>query len=97
MMVLKHVEHRIKSRDELEGLLAHLRETTSRIDGVALQDLYFVKGKEEFVLVMACDGEGPYLRWREICPPPPGAADWHEVLLTADEHFAAGDGPEVAP
>jgi hypothetical protein len=97
MMVLKHVEHRIKGRDELERLLAHLGETTSRVDGVALQGLYFIKGKDEFVLVMACDGEDPYLRWREICPPPPGASDWHEVLLTADEHFADGDGPEVAP
>ena len=31
--------------------------------------------------------EEKYLEWREICPPPPGANDWYEILLTRDEHF----------
>ena len=37
---------------------------------------------------MNCINEDKYLEWRDICPPPPGAKDWYEVLLTKDEHFS---------
>lgn len=87
MIVLKHVEYKIKDSDELEGLLGHLRETTSQVDGVGLEDILFPRGKVGFVLVMDCASEDKYLEWRDICPPPPGAKDWYEVWLTKDEHF----------
>lgn len=88
MLILKHVEYQIPDTAHLEGLLAHLRETTSQIDGVNFEDIYFPKGKSEFVLFLDCKSENEYLEWREICPPPPGAKDWHEVLLTTNEHFS---------
>ncbi len=88
MLFLKHVEYEIPNTTELESLLTHLRETTSRVDGVTFQDIYFVRGKKEFVLFLGCESEEKYLEWREICPPPPGAKDWYEVLLTKDEHFS---------
>ena len=87
MIILKHVEHKIKNKKELVGLHSHLGETTSRIDGVELKDIYFPKDKDEFVLLLECLGEDKYLEWREICPPPTGVNDWYEVLLTRDEHF----------
>jgi len=87
MIILKHVEYKIKDLRELENLLIHLRETTSKIDGIEFKDIYFPKGKDEFVLVMQCVSEDKYLEWREICPPPPGIKDWYEVLLIKDEHF----------
>lgn len=87
MIILKHVEHKIKDLEELEKLLTHLKDTTSRIDGVELKDIYFPKDKNEFVLMLDCTNEDKYLEWREICPPPPGANDWYEILLTRDEHF----------
>jgi hypothetical protein len=87
MIILKHVEHKIKDNKELEGLLSHLGETTSRIEGVELKEIYFPKDKNEFVLMLDCTSEDKYLEWREICPPPPGANDWYEVLLARDEHF----------
>jgi hypothetical protein len=87
LIILKHVEHKIKDKNELERLLSHLGETTSRIDGVELKDIYFPKDKDEFVLLLECIGEDKYLEWREICPPPTGANDWYEVLLLRDEHF----------
>lgn len=65
--------------------MTHLRKTTSQIEGVNYKDIYFVKGKKEFVLFLECESEEKYLEWREICPPPPGAKDWYEVLLTKDE------------
>jgi uncharacterized protein YdaT len=34
-----------------------------------------------------CESEEKYLEWREICPPPPGAEDWYEVLLDQKEYF----------
>jgi len=87
MFVLKHVEYEIKDVKQLEGLLAHLKQTTSQVENVVLKDIYFVKGKKEFVLFMECENEAKYHKWREICPPPPGATDWHEVLLSRDEYF----------
>jgi hypothetical protein len=65
-----------------------LMETTSRVNGITLKDVYFMKDKKEFVLFLDCDGEECYHEWREICPPPPGARDWHEVLLDREEHLS---------
>ena len=87
MLILKHVEYEIRDRNQLEDLLAHVRKTASQIGGVVLKDIYFVKGKKEFVLFFECASEQKYLEWREICPPPPGARDWHEILLFKDEYF----------
>jgi hypothetical protein len=87
MMILKHVEHEIKDVTELNGLLTHLKITTSEIDGVTLNNIYFTKGKKEFILFLDCESEEKYLEWREICPPPPGANDWYAILLTKEEHF----------
>jgi hypothetical protein len=88
MIVLKHVEYKIKDTSELENLLNHLKETTSKVEGVILQDIYFPKDKDEFILMLECVNEDKYLVWRELCPPPPGANDWYEVSLTRDEHFS---------
>jgi hypothetical protein len=85
MIILKHVGYKIKDSRELESLLSHLKETTSKVDGVVLKDIYFPKGKDEFVLILDCTEEDKYLEWRDICPPPPGADDWYEVLLTKKE------------
>jgi hypothetical protein len=88
MIILKHVEYKIKDSSELEGLLNHLKETTSKVDGVEFEDIYFPKDKDEFVLIMECTTEDKYLEWRDICPPPPGAKDWYEILLSKDEYFS---------
>ncbi len=87
MIILKHVGYKIKGSDELGSLLNHLEETTSKIDGVSLKDIYFPKNKDEFILVLDCKSEDKYLEWRDICPPPSGADDWYEVLLTREEQF----------
>lgn len=73
VIVLKHVAFEFKDFDHLEKLLDHVKETTSQIEGVELNDIYFPKGKREFALVMECESEDRYLEWREICPPPQGA------------------------
>ena len=88
IIILKHVQYKIKDSTELENLLSHLRETTLKVDGVEFKNIYFLNGKDEFILVMDCISEDKYLKWRDICPPPPGAKDWYEVLLTKDEHFS---------
>jgi len=88
MVILKHVEYEIADAAQLENLEAHLRETTSQVEGVSYKDIYFVKGKKEFVLYLECESERKYLEWREICPPPPGAKDWYEILLDKIEHFS---------
>jgi hypothetical protein len=88
MLILKHVEFEIKDAAQLNSLLAHLHATTSQVEGVKFKDIYFLKNKKEFVLFLECDREKDYLRWREICPPPPGAKDWYEILLTQEEHLS---------
>jgi hypothetical protein len=87
MLILKHVEYEVDSSAQLEVLLAHLQKTTSQIDGIKFNDIYFKKDKKEFVLFLDCEGEDRYLEWRELCPPPEGANDWYEVLLTKNEYF----------
>lgn len=87
MLVLKHVEYEIGSQDRLESLVAHIGETTSMVEGVTFRDIYFKKDETGFVLLLDCDSEEDYLSWRRICPPPPGAGDRHEVLLSRDERF----------
>ena len=62
-------------------------ETTSKVDGVEFKNIYFQNGKDEFILMMECRNEDEYLEWRTICPPPTGAKDWYEVLLTRNEKF----------
>jgi hypothetical protein len=88
MLVLKHVEHKIIDGAELENLLKHIRKTVSEVGNITFKDIYFVKEKNEFVLILECESEDKYLEWREICPPPPGAKDWYEILLSKDEHFS---------
>ncbi len=88
MIILKHVEYKIKDSSELKDLIEHIRKTSSKIEGVEFKDIYFPKGKDEFVLVMNCIDEGKYLEWRDVCPPPPRAKDWYEVLLSKDEYFS---------
>jgi hypothetical protein len=88
MLILKHVEYEIKDNNQLEDLLAHIRKTASQIGGVVSKDIYFLKGKKEFFLFLECESEKKYLEWREICPPPPSAKDWHEILLSKDQYFS---------
>ncbi len=87
MLILKHVESEIKDIKQLESLSAHLKKTTSQVEGVVLKNIYFVKGQKEFVLFLECESEAKYLQWRDICPPPAGAKDWYEVLLSRDAFF----------
>jgi hypothetical protein len=87
-MIIKHIKHKINDPQDLKDLRHHLDETTSRIEGVEVNDIYFSKNREEFILIMKCNSEESYLNWRKICPPPQGAKDWYEVFITKEEHFA---------
>lgn len=89
MLILKHVEFEIVDNAQLGSLLGHLKETTSQIQGIRFNDIYFMKDKKEFVLFLECDNEEKYLEWRKICPPPTGGKDWYEILLTKKEHFSS--------
>ncbi len=85
MLVLKHVEYEIPNKTQLTNLLNRIRKTTSEIDGISFNNIYFRKDKKEFIIFLQCDSEKKYLKWREICPPPPGANDWYEILISKDE------------
>lgn len=88
MIILKRVEYIIKDEAALEGLLSHIEETIAKVAGISLQDILFPKKKKGFVLVLDCETEKIFHEWRKVCPPPPpGAMDRFEVLLTRDEYF----------
>jgi hypothetical protein len=87
MYILKHVEHKIEGEEELDRLHQHLLHTTSKVVGVELLEILFPRGKDEFVLLMDCTSEEMYLEWRQTCPPPPGAKDWYEVMISVNERF----------
>ncbi|MFQ6061291.1 MAG: hypothetical protein ACE5KV_08395 [Thermoplasmata archaeon] len=91
MLILKNVEYDIRDIAQLESLLGRLHKTTSQVEGVEYKDIYFVRGKREFVLFLECESEEKYLEWREICPLPPGARDWYEILLAKSEYFSKLD------
>ncbi len=95
MKILKHVKYRIKDTTELERLINHINNTSSKVNGVEFKDIFFLKSKNEFVLEMMCVSEEKYLEWRDICPPPPGARDWYEVLLTKQEYFQKVNNPDI--
>ena len=88
MLILKHVEYEIADITQLESLLSHLKETTSQIDGITFNYIYFKKDKREFVLFLECESEEKYLKWRKICPLPQGAKDWYEILLNKEEKYS---------
>lgn len=92
MIFLKHVEYEIKDDARLKNLLAHLAGTTSQVSGVTFRDIWFSRDGKEFVLLLECEGEEKYHAWREICPPPPGARDRHEVFMTRQERFPDASG-----
>lgn len=85
MIILNHVEHEIKSTDELVKLQIHLMETTSRVDGVILIDIYFPAETNEFIIALDCESEEKYLEWCRISPSPDGAKNWHEIWMTKAE------------
>ena len=85
MLVLKHVEYEIPDKVQLEQLLDHINKTTSEVDGISFNNIYFTTNKKEFILFLDCVSENTYHQWRDICPPPPGAKDWYELLLTKEE------------
>ncbi|MHA1959813.1 MAG: hypothetical protein ACW99U_06260 [Candidatus Thorarchaeota archaeon] len=87
MIILKHIEHKLEDLAELVKLVKHVEETTSRVSGVRLLDIYFPRDENEFILLLECTSEESYLEWRDICPPPNGARDWYEVMLTKNEQF----------
>jgi hypothetical protein len=72
MIFLKHVQHKLGSWDDLQSILTHIRET-------------ILQERDEFILVMDCPNEAAYQEWRNLCPPPPGAKDWVEPAILAED------------
>lgn len=85
MIFLKHVQHKLDNRDDLQSILAHVRETATKVPGVRLRDLFILQERDEFMLVMEGPNEAAYQEWRKLCPPPPGARDWVESAILAEE------------
>ena len=48
MIFLKHVEYNLKGRDDLESILARVRETAARVRGVRLRECFVLQGRDEF-------------------------------------------------
>ncbi len=70
MLFLKHIEYEITNAAQLESLLAHLRKTTSQVEGITFKLIYFMKDNNQFGLFLESNSEESYHEWREICPPP---------------------------
>ena len=85
MIFLKHVQHKLDNRDDLRSILAHILETAKKVPGVRLRDLFILRERDEFILVMDCPDEKAYQEWRDLCPPPPGAKDWVESAILAED------------
>jgi hypothetical protein len=85
MIFLKHVQHKLGSWDDLQSILTHIRETATKVPGVRLRDFFILQERDEFILVMDCPNEAAYQEWRNLCPPPPGAKDWVEPAILAED------------
>jgi hypothetical protein len=91
MIFLKHVQHKLDNQDDLQSILAHIHETAKKVPGVRLRDFFILQERNEFILVMDCPSEKVYQEWRNLCPPPPGAKDWVESAILAEDF---GKGPK---
>jgi len=89
MIFLKHVQYELDSTDDLQSILAHIRETAAKVPGVRLRDMFILQERDEFILVMKCPNEAAYQEWRSLCPPPPGARDWVESAILPEEFAEA--------
>jgi len=67
--MLKHVEYEIPDLNQLNMLLEHLDQIASKIKGISFNDIFFAKNRKKFVLLLGCESEEIYLKWRRICPP----------------------------
>jgi len=85
MIFLKHVQHKLDDQDNLQSILARVRETAARVPGVSLRDFFILQERDELILVMNCPDETAYQEWRELCPPPPGAKDWVDSAVLPDD------------
>lgn len=86
MIFLKYVQHKLSGRSELESILAHVRATAAQVRGVRLRECFVLQERDEFILVIECSDEAAYREWRGLCPPPPGARDWVEAAVLAEEY-----------
>ncbi len=91
MIFLKHVEHKLNHFDDLQSILSHVGETAAKVAGVRLRDMFILRERDEFILVMECPDEDSYKEWRELCPPPPGAKDWVEIAHLPEELINLGE------
>jgi len=85
VIFLKHVQHKLENRDDLQSILTHIRETAKKVPGVSLRDFFILQERDEFILVMDCPNAKAYNEWRNLCPPPPGAKDWVELAILAKD------------
>jgi hypothetical protein len=85
MIFLKHVRHKLVSRDELRCIVDRVHNTASRVRGVRMRDVFVLTDRDEFVLVMESPDLAAYHQWRDLCPPPPGATDWVESATLPGE------------
>ncbi len=88
MLILKHVEYEIPDLNQLNLLLEHINQISSKIEGISFTDIFFSKNGKEFVLLLESESEEVYLNWRKICPPPSGTRDWYDVYLSKKESFS---------
>ena len=75
-------ERKQKSPDEIVKRMIELAEKSYNCSQIMMIMAPEQEGKQN------ADREEKYLEWREICPPPPGAKDWYEILLTKEEHLS---------
>ena len=85
MIFLKHVQHKLGNRDELESIHAHVRKTAAEVPGVRLRYFFILQDHDEFILVMECPDEKAYQEWYDLCPPPPGASAREELAVLAED------------
>lgn len=84
MLIIKYV-HFAPSREELPGLLDHITATAAQVEGLTFRGLYSSAVHGHVALLLDAERFEDYLAWLRLCPPPPGVAASHEVLLTPEE------------
>ena len=50
MIFLKHVQYKLGNQDDLQSILAPVRETAAKVVGVSLRDFFILKERDEFIL-----------------------------------------------
>jgi hypothetical protein len=85
MLILKYIDFAEPRSEQVRSLLQSAKQRLAQVEGLEFRGFYSSLQRGGYVFLLETDDFARYLEWLKLCPPPPGVAASHEVLLTLEE------------